>query len=168
MIIYPIGIFNNKKIKYTGLIISLLIIIVMTFITFANKTTYNTTILVSDSETGEVFDDSYKVYLGNDKLGKVYIEYDENVEDYSVIAEFKRAGKTNLVLEDTAGNKTISEIKSKVNNFDNYDTIFIGYPIWWGDLPRIIYTFIEEYDFTGRTIIPFNTHEGSGLSGVPR
>ena len=118
IIIYPISIFNNKKIKYTGLIISLLIIIVMTFITFANKTTYNTTLLVSDSETGEVFDDSYKVYLDNDKLGKVYIEYDERLEDYSVIAEFKRAGKTNLVLEDTAGNKTIYEIDIKKDTYD--------------------------------------------------
>ena len=51
-------------------------------------------------------------------------------------------------------------------NMDNYDTIFIGYPIWWGDVPMIINTFLEKYDFTGKTIIPFNTHEGSGNSGT--
>ena len=51
-------------------------------------------------------------------------------------------------------------------NIDDYDTIFIGYPIWWGDVPMIINTFLEKYDFSGKTIIPFNTHEGSGNSGT--
>ena len=51
-------------------------------------------------------------------------------------------------------------------NMDNYDTIFIGYPIWWGDVPMIINTFLEKYDFSGKTIIPFNTHEGSGNAGT--
>ena len=118
MIIYPLFIFNNKKIRFTGLIISLLIIIAMTFIVFTSNTTYNTTILSSDSETGETFDNSYKVYLENNKLGKVYIEYDESLEDYKVDAKFKRAGKTNLILEDTNGNKTIYEIDIKRNTCD--------------------------------------------------
>ena len=67
IIIYPIFIFNNKKIKYIGLIISLIIIISMTFISLANRIIYKTTILVSDSDSGEVFDENYKVYLENDK-----------------------------------------------------------------------------------------------------
>lgn len=58
------------------------------------------------------------------------------------------------------------EIKNKVENFNNYDIIFIGYPIWWGDMPQILYTFLESYDFSGKTIIPFNTHAGSGNSGT--
>ena len=57
-------------------------------------------------------------------------------------------------------------IKDTVERFDDYDTIFIGYPIWWGDLPMILHTFMEGYDFTGKTVIPFNTHEGSGQSGT--
>jgi len=118
IIIYPIFIFNNKKIKVAGLIISFLIIITMTCIILIKNTTYNTTILVSDSETNQVFDNNYKVYLENDKLGKVYIEYDKNLEDYKVTAEFKRAGKTNLILEDTTGNKTIYKIDVKRNKCD--------------------------------------------------
>lgn len=51
-------------------------------------------------------------------------------------------------------------------NIDNYDTIFIGYPIWWGDVPMIINTFLEKYNFSGKTIIPFCTHEGSGNAGT--
>lgn len=58
------------------------------------------------------------------------------------------------------------EIKNKISNINEYDTIFIGYPIWWGDMPMILYTFLESYDFSGKTIIPFNTHEGSGDSGT--
>ena len=48
-----------------------------------------------------------------------------------------------------------------------YDTIYLGYPIWWGDLPMLMYTLLEQGDFAGKTIMPFNTHEGSGLSGTP-
>ena len=51
-------------------------------------------------------------------------------------------------------------------NMDDYDTIFIGYPIWWYQMPMILYTFFDEYDLSGKTIIPFNTHEGSGNGGT--
>lgn len=47
-----------------------------------------------------------------------------------------------------------------------YDTIYIGYPIWWGDMPMVVYTFLERHDLNGKTIIPFCTHEGSGVSGT--
>ena len=47
-----------------------------------------------------------------------------------------------------------------------YDTVYLGYPIWWGDLPMVVYTFIEKHDFAGKTVVPFNTHEGSGNSGT--
>lgn len=58
------------------------------------------------------------------------------------------------------------EIKNKINNFEDYDTIFIGYPIWWSDLPQILYTFLESYDFTGKNVYLFSTNGGSGLSGT--
>lgn len=58
------------------------------------------------------------------------------------------------------------EIKNKINNFDEYDTIFIGYPIWWSDLPQILYTFLESYDFTGKNVYLFSTNGGSGLAGT--
>ena len=59
-------------------------------------------------------------------------------------------------------------IKNRIENFDGYDTVFLGYPIWWGDLPMILHSFMESYDFTGKTVIPFNTHEGSGQSGTQK
>jgi len=50
-------------------------------------------------------------------------------------------------------------------NLDGYSRIFIGAPVWWGDWPMIMYTVFENNDFSGKTLIPFSTHEGSGLSG---
>lgn len=47
---------------------------------------------------------------------------------------------------------------------ENYDIIYLGYPNWWGDMPMPVYTFIEKHDWKGKTVIPFCTHEGSGLS----
>lgn len=44
-----------------------------------------------------------------------------------------------------------------------YDTVFLGYPIWWGEMPMAVYTFLEAHDFKGKTVIPFATHEGSGM-----
>ena len=58
------------------------------------------------------------------------------------------------------------EIKSTIGRFDDYDTVFVGYPNWWADMPMILYTFFDDYDFAGKTIIPFNTHGGSGFSNT--
>jgi len=58
-------------------------------------------------------------------------------------------------------------IKSDVN-VDEYDTIFIGYPNWWGDVPMPLYTLIEKHNWQGKTVIPFCTHEGSGLGSTPK
>ena len=60
------------------------------------------------------------------------------------------------------------EYVDEIENWAQYDTVFIGYPIWWGEIPNIVYTFMEAYDFTGKTVIPFNTHEGSGQARSQR
>ena len=60
--------------------------------------------------------------------------------------------------------KARPEIADTVDNMDDYDTIFIGYPNWWGDMPMIVYNFLESYDLSGKTVVPFCTHGGSGLS----
>lgn len=54
-------------------------------------------------------------------------------------------------------------ISGSVENMEQYDIVFIGYPIWWGEAPRIVSTFVESYDFTGKTIVPFCTSGGSGV-----
>lgn len=54
-------------------------------------------------------------------------------------------------------------ISGSVENMEQYDIVFIGYPIWWGEAPRIVSTFVESYDFSGKTIVPFCTSGGSGI-----
>ena len=55
------------------------------------------------------------------------------------------------------------ELQSDIQ-VEDFDVIFIGYPNWWGDMPMAVYTFVEKHDWQGKTVIPFCTHEGSGLS----
>lgn len=54
-------------------------------------------------------------------------------------------------------------ISGSVENMEQYEIVFIGYPIWWGEAPRIVSTFMESYDFSGKTIVPFCTSGGSGM-----
>lgn len=56
------------------------------------------------------------------------------------------------------------ELSGQIENLDSYDTIFLGYPNWWGDMPMAIYSFLDEYDLSGKTIVPFVTSGGSGFS----
>lgn len=55
------------------------------------------------------------------------------------------------------------KLAANVGSVDKYDIIFLGYPNWWGTMPMAVHTFLESSDFTGKTIIPFCTHEGSGM-----
>lgn len=55
------------------------------------------------------------------------------------------------------------KLSAQLNNLDSYDTIYLGYPNWWGTMPMAVYTFLESADFSGKIILPFCTHEGSGL-----
>ncbi|MFD8971408.1 flavodoxin [Streptomyces sp. NPDC059593] len=57
-------------------------------------------------------------------------------------------------------------LKQTVRNLAEYDTVFIGYPIWWYDMPMPLHTFLEGHDFKGKNVIPFSTHGGSRLAGT--
>lgn len=58
------------------------------------------------------------------------------------------------------------ELKNHIEDLGQYDTVILGFPNWWADLPMPVYSFLEEYDLSGKTIIPFVTHGGSGFSGT--
>lgn len=68
--------------------------------------------------------------------------------------------------EEERDNNGRPEFKDLGVNPEDYDAIFVGYPMWWYTLPMIMYTFFDKYDFSGKTIIPFNTHEGSVDGGT--
>ena len=60
------------------------------------------------------------------------------------------------------------ELKKYMDSLDDYDTIFVGYPNWWGTMPMAMYTFLEHYDLSGKRILPFCTNEGSGMGSSER
>jgi len=63
-------------------------------------------------------------------------------------------------------NKARPELASTIQNLGQYNVIFLGYPNWWGDMPMILYSFLESHNLSGKTIIPFSTHGGSGFSNT--
>lgn len=71
--------------------------------------------------------------------------------------------ETTDIAQDEIKNNARPAIKNKLENPDQYSTVFIGYPIWYGTMPMIVRNFIETYDLSGKTIIPFCTHEGSNF-----
>ncbi len=60
------------------------------------------------------------------------------------------------------------QVKNPLPDIDDYDTVILGYPNWWGTMPMVCYTFLESYDFSGKRIIPFCTNEGSGMGSSER
>lgn len=67
------------------------------------------------------------------------------------------------IAQQEQGEDARPELNARVENWDSYDTIFVGYPNWWSDAPMAVYTFLESYDFTGKTVIPFNTSASGGF-----
>lgn len=179
----------NKKV-FIGIIICLLVIVgvVIYFVinngnkTESNKNSNNANeilnnntnnedsnaIVVYFSVAGEVYNVG-DVEIGNTAIMASYIKEYLNCDSFEIVPVKPYTTVYNdliKVAQDEQKNNARPEIKDKIENFDKYDTVFIGYPIWWGDLPPIVYTFIESYNFEGKTVIPFNTHEGSGSAGT--
>jgi|SRR3712207_4419328 len=110
--------------------------------------------------------------VGNIKVGNTKLVADEikkltGGDQFEVVAEKNYDMPYNeliKVAKEEAQNNEKPAFKGEVKNIDQYDTIFIGGPIWWGTYPQVMFTFFDKYDLSGKTIIPFTTHEGSGLA----
>ena len=63
-------------------------------------------------------------------------------------------------------NKARPELAARVTNLEQYNVVFLGYPTWWADMPMILYSFLESHNLSGKTVIPFNTHGGSGFANT--
>ena len=115
LIIYPLFIFDNKKIKIVGTITSIIIIISMIIWSLSKPNVYSTDILFNGDDYH--FDNTYKVYLADDKYGKLSIEYQNTIEDYLVHAEFKKAGNTEFTLESPDGKKRTFNLVIKSDTY---------------------------------------------------
>ena len=123
-----------------------------------------------------------KLNLNSDKILVIYFSETGNTQKLAKLISDKVGGdfiriETEKVyptdyneLVDDAKKEKENDDRPKLKelniNLDDYDTIFIGYPIWWYQMPMAMYTLFDNYDFADKTIIPFNTHEGSGSSGT--
>ena len=76
-----------------------------------------------------------------------------------------RTSRSSIEMDDESSRPAIS---GTVADMAQYDTVFVGFPVWWYVEPRIIDTFLEQYDFSGKTIVPFATSGGSGLGKAPQ
>ena len=92
------------------------------------------------------------------KLFEVKLKNDTYPKGYTALTE---------VAKEEKNNDARPEIAEDIADFEKYETIFIGGPVWWSDLPMAVYTFIDKHDWHGKTVVPFVTHEGSGLTLVP-
>lgn len=136
----------------------------------ADKTTPNTkSLVVYFSRTGEQYGVGV-IEKGNTAIVADMIVEQTGADSFEILPKEDKYPMTYKELTDYAkdelNNNARPEIKDTVQNIDSYNTIYLGYPIWWGDLPMICYTFLESYDFSGKTIIPFCTHAGSGNAGT--
>ncbi len=102
-IIYPLALFNNKKIKIIGLILSLIIMVLFGFKPMITPSTYDTSFKCSSEEL--VYDDTYKAYLEDSSYGDLSIKYVDSIESYCIHASFKKPGNTKVILENPNGNK---------------------------------------------------------------
>jgi len=109
------------------------------------------------------------IKVGNTKLVADEIQKATGGDEFEIVAEknydMPYDALTKLAKEETVKGEKPT-FKGEVQNIDGYDTIFIGGPVWWGTYPRVMFTFFDKYDLNGKTIIPFTTHEGSGLGSV--
>lgn len=76
--------------------------------------------------------------------------------------------KATDVAQEEKRNNIRPELSKVVEDMDSYDVIYLGYPNWWGTMPMAVFTFLESYDYSGKTIIPYCTHEGSGMGSSER
>ncbi len=109
-----------------------------------------------------------KNYKGNTEYIAELISKETNADLFKIVPQNAYPNTYDKMLqraEQEQENNERPAIKNKVNNISQYDTIYVGYPIWLSDMPQIMYTFFDTYDFIGKNIIPFCTHGGSGLSG---
>lgn len=83
-------------------------------------------------------------------------QYPQNYDECVDLAKKEQSAKARPKLANT------------LSSLDDYDVIFLGFPNWWGDMPMPVYTFVEQFDFNGKIIVPFCTHEGSGLGDIPQ
>lgn len=106
------------------------------------------------------------VEVGNTKKIADLIAEETGADEFEVVAEknydMPYAELTELAKQEQEAVE-FPPFKGEVDSIGQYETVFVGGPVWWGTYPQVLFTFFSKYDLNGKTLIPFTTHEGSGL-----
>ena len=130
-------------------------------------------LVVYFSRTGEQYNVG-EIDKGNTAIIAEMIADETGADTFEILPEEDYYPYTYDELTDVARQEQNEDARpayaGEVSDFEQYTTVFIGSPVWWGDWPMIMYTFFEENAdaLAGKTLIPFSTHEGSGLAGFDR
>ena len=130
----------------------------------SNQIDESKSLIIYFSRAGENYSVG-KVDKGNTEMIVDYITQVTNIKSFKINPETAYPESYSETIEIARNEKSSNarpKIKDPLTNIDNYDTILLGYPIWHTDLPNIVMTQLELLNFEGKTIYPFNTHEGSG------
>ena len=116
--------------------------------------------------------DNYSVgniEVGNTKIVADYISQITGADQFEIVThKYDGMAYTPLInlAKQEASDGELPPYEGEVPDLSQYDTVFIGGPIWWGTYPQVMFTFFKENDLNGKTLIPFTTHEGSGLAST--
>lgn len=111
----------------------------------------------------------YFSWSGNTRNVAESVQQQTGSDIFELVPKTPYSTDYNTVLDEAKTeqqNNARPEIASNIENIDDYDTIYVGFPNWWGDMPMILYTFFDTYDFSGKTVALFCTSGGSGLSNT--
>jgi len=126
------------------------------------------TLVVFFSHAGENYNVG-NIKVGNTKRVADAISELTGADQFEIVANksYDMAYKPLIELATKeAKNNEFPTYKEKIDNIAKYDTIYVGGPVWWGTYPRVMFSFFRDYDLNGKTLIPFTTHEGSGLGSA--
>ena len=106
------------------------------------------------------------IEVGNTKIVADYISEITGADQFEIVTHKYDGMAYNPLIklaQEEANKGELPEYEGDVD-MSKYDTVFIGGPVWWGTYPQVMFTFFRDYDLNGKTVIPFTTHEGSGLA----
>ncbi len=109
------------------------------------------------------------IEVGNTKIVADYISEITGADQFEIVThKYDGMAYTPLInlAKEEAQKGELPPYEGQVPDLSQYDTVFVGGPIWWGTYPQVMFTFFKENDLSGKTLIPFATHEGSGLAST--
>ena len=127
----------------------------------------DTALIIYFSHAGENYSVG-NIEVGNTKIVADYISEITGADQFEIVAEKNYDMPYMELIKVAQDEAKAGELPAYKGDVDvaPYDVIFIGGPIWWGTYPQVMFTFFKDHDLSGKTVIPFTTHEGSGLAST--